>query len=272
MARGTPALPLRSIIRDYRGYRIDGPPGTHRGLPSRHLTFIISLDEPVDIARMPGDAQAPGRFQSFVGGLHATPASIRHDGFQYGVSLDLTPLGARALLGLPAGELAYGVVPLEDVFGPSASGLVDRLVSSLGWGDRFAVLDEVLVRRLKEGCVPPAPVAWAWRRLVSAGGAVEVDTLARDVGYSRRQLSELFRRELGLSPKVAARVVRFEHSRRLLERSEGASLARVAASSGYYDQAHLTREWREIAGCTPSTWMVEELPFLQDDAAALDAG
>ena len=55
---GTPAPPLRSIVGRYRGYRIDGAAGTHRGLPSRHLTFIISLHDPVDIARMPDGAPA----------------------------------------------------------------------------------------------------------------------------------------------------------------------------------------------------------------------
>jgi AraC-like DNA-binding protein len=261
---GTPAPPLRAVIGMYRGYRIDGPSGAHRGLPSRHLTFIISLDEPVDIVRMPGGAQAPGRFQAFVGGLHAAPASIRHEGFQYGLSLELTPLGARALLGLPAGALAYMVVGLEDVFGRAAIGLVDRLVTSPGWRERFAVLDEVLVRRLQEGRRPPSEVSRAWERLVSTDGAVEATALAADVGYSRRHLGELFRRELGLSPKVAGRVLRFERSRRLLEQPGRPGLATVAARSGYYDQAHLTREWREIAGCTPTTWMAEELPFVQD--------
>ncbi len=262
---GAPAPPLRSCIGRYLGYRTDGPSGTHRGLPSPHLTFIISLDEPVDIARMPGDSQPPGRFQAFVGGLHATPASIRHDGFQHGLSLELTPLGARSLLGLPAGELANTVVHLEDVLGPSAVCLVDRLASAAGWRQRFAILDEVLVRRLRDGCAPPREVTWAWERLLSSGGMVGTGALAVDVGYSRRHLGALFQRELGLSPKVAARVVRFERSRRLLERSERPSLANVAASSGYYDQAHLTREWREIAGCTPTTWMAEELPYVQDD-------
>jgi AraC-like DNA-binding protein len=272
MVTGTPAPPLRSSIGRYRGYRIDGPSGTHRGLPSHHLTLIISLDEPVDIVRMPGEVQGPGRFQAFVGGLHATPASIRHDGFQHGVSLELTPLGARALLGLPAGELAYGVVHLEDVFGPSAPGLVDRLVSAPGWRDRFAVLDEVLVRRMREGCGPPREVIRAWQRLLSSGGTIDTSALAMDVGYSRRHLGALFQRELGLSPKVAARVVRFERSRQLIERSGRPSLAGVAATSGYYDQAHLTREWREIAGCTPTTWMAEELPFVQDGAGGPGAG
>jgi AraC-like DNA-binding protein len=262
---GTPAPPLRSIIAGYRGYHLLAPPGIHRGLPSRYLTFIISLDEPVDICRMPGDKQAPARLQAFVGGLHDGSATIRHHGLQYGISLQLTPLGARALLGLPAGQLAYTVVQLEDVFGPRGGALVDRLAGCASWQDRFAVLDEVLVQRLKEGCDPPREVAWAWQQIVSSGGAVEVAALASEVGYSRRHLGELFRRELGLSPKVAARVLRFERSRRLIERADQTSLAGVAAASGYYDQAHLTREWREIAGCTPTTWIAEELPYVQDD-------
>jgi AraC-like DNA-binding protein len=268
---GAPSPPLRSIIGRYRGYRIDGPPGIHRGLPSRHLTFIISLADPVDIARMPADSQAPGRFQAFVGGLHASPASIRHDGTQQGISLELTPLGARALLGLPAGELASTVVPLEDVLGTTALGLVDRLATSFGWHERFSALDEALVQRLKEGRGPSRQVAWAWQQLVSTAGAVEVGALASKVGYSRRHLGELFRRELGLPPKVAARVLRFERSRRVLERRDRPSLAAVAALSGYYDQAHLNREWREIAGCAPTTWMAEELPSVQDEPVDLGA-
>jgi AraC-like DNA-binding protein len=268
---GTPAPPLRSILGSYHGYHLVGPPGTHRGLPSRHLTFIISLDDPVDICRMPGGAQAPARLQAFVGGLHAGSATIRHQGVQYGISLQLTPLGARALLGLPAGQLAYTVVDLDDVFGASAGGLVDRLEACASWHDRFRVLDEVLIQRVKEGCSPPPELAFAWQQLISTGGAIDVGTLASEVGYSRRHLSELFRREFGLSPKVAARVLRFERSRRLIERAQLANLAGVAAASGYYDQAHLTREWRDIAGCTPTTWIAEELPSVQDDHPGVDS-
>jgi AraC-like DNA-binding protein len=268
---GTPAPPLRCILGSYQGYHLIGRPGTHRGLPSRHLTFIISLDEPVDICRMPADTQPPAKLQAFVGGLHAGSATIRHEGVQYGISLQLTPLGARALLGVPAGELAYAVVSLDDVFGTSAAELVDRLASSATWNDRFRILDEVLIQRVKEGWAFSPQLAWAWQQLISTGGAIEVGALASEVGYSRRHLGELFRRELGLSPKVAARVLRFERSRRLIERAQPTNLAGVAAASGYYDQAHLTREWREMAGCTPTTWIAEELPSVQDERLAVDS-
>lgn len=90
-------------------------------------------------------------------------------------------------------------------------------------------------------------------------------TLAQEVGGSRRHLGERFRREFGLTPKVAGRVMRFESTRRLLGTPGRPGLADVAARCGYADQAHLTREWRELAGCTPSTWLTEELPSIQDD-------
>ncbi len=220
---------------------------------------------------MPEADQAPGRFQAFVGGLHTSPAYIRHDGYQHGISIELTPFGARRVLGMPAGALAYSVVALEELLGPVVPGLVDRLVSTQGWRERFAALDEALVSRLQDGPGPAPEVSFAWDRLVSTGGAVDVSALATEVGYSRRHLGELFRRELGLAPKAAARVLRFEASRQLVARAGRNGLASVAAAAGYYDQAHMAREWREMAGCPPSVWMAEELPSVQDEPVALGA-
>ncbi|MDQ3610033.1 MAG: helix-turn-helix domain-containing protein [Actinomycetota bacterium] len=264
-AVGWPRPALGSFVERYLGYRQEGlAGGSHQGLPSRHVTVIISLGPPVDIAAMPDPAQPPGSFPAFAAGLHAAPATVHHDGNQYGVHLELTPPGARALLGVPAWELASRVVDLGDLLGRRASEMADRLATTPGWPERFAVLDAVLARGAVE-VDPPAPeVAWAWRRLVTTGGAVQMSALAAAVGWSRRHLSERFRRELGLPPKVVARVLRFERSRRVLERPGRPGLAEVAVACGYYDQAHLTRDWRELAGCTPTAWMAAELPSVQD--------
>jgi AraC-like DNA-binding protein len=272
-ALGRPAPPLRPFVDRYVGYRQEGfAPGVHRGLPSRHLTFIVSLGEPVDIAGMPDAAQRPGSFQAFVGGLHAAPATIRHDGTQFGVSIDLTPLGARALLGMPAGELAWSVVDLEDLVGRPGRELVERLAGAPTWPARFAVLDAVLARRLDEPAAPAPEAVRAWNRLVATGGNVDVQSLAREVGWSRRHLSERLRLEVGLPPKVLGRVLRFERARRLLQRPPRPGLADVAAVCGFYDQAHLNREWRELAGCSPTTWLAEELlPSVQDGTAEVGA-
>jgi AraC-like DNA-binding protein len=270
-AAALPALALRPFVAGYGGYRLDGfAPGVHRGLPSPRLTFIVSLDDPVDIATMPSPGR-PGRFGAFVAGLHASPATIRHEGRQVGLHVDLTPFGAHALLGVPAAELAGFAVELVDLLGPLGVELQDRAVAAPTWPERFAILDDVLVRARREAPAPPPEVAWAWRRVVETGGAVEIGALAREVGWSRRHLGARFRSQLGLSPKTAARVVRFDRARALLLRPGRRGLADVAAACGFFDQAHMTRDWHDLAGCTPTAWLAEDFPSVQDDGAALAA-
>jgi len=267
-----PAPALRPYVERYVGYRMSGfEPGIHRGLPSRHLTFIVTFDAPLELVGMPGARQAPGRFVAMVSGFHAAPAVLRHDGNQHGVQLLLTPLGARTLLRTPASALVSQVVHLDDVLGHLAHELVERLSSARGWPARFAVLDRVLLGALRptRGLVPE--VAATLRGLVASAGNVGVDQLAREVGWSRRHLSERFREEIGLPPKVMARVLRFERAKTMLTAAARPRLAEVAARCGYADQAHLTREWRAMAGLSPSSWLREEkLPFFQDEGGAED--
>ncbi len=87
--------PLRGLVAWYSGYRQEGPPGRHRGLPSPYLTMIITLDDPLVIVRHPDPALPPGSYQTLVGGLRTSPALITHDGRQSGVQVGLNPLGAR---------------------------------------------------------------------------------------------------------------------------------------------------------------------------------
>lgn len=265
---GRPAPALAPWVSRYVGYRMEGfDPGFHTGLPGPSMTFIVSLSDPVDIARFPGDRQSPAAMQAFVGGLHTEPARIAHDGNQHGISVDLTPLGARALLGVPAAALAWWTASLDDVLGPSYRSLADRLASCPTWAGRFAVLDWALLAGAasRRPSVPPAEVTEAFRLLQATGGRITVKEIAARVGWSRRHLAERFGREIGLSPKAAARVVRFDRARRMLQ-AGGHGLAAVAATCGYADQAHFTREFRDLAGSTPTAWLGEELPYVQDPA------
>jgi AraC-like DNA-binding protein len=272
MVTWLPPAPLRPFVERYVGYRQEGcDAGTHRGLPSRHLTLIFSLGPPVDVAGMPDPSQPAASFDALAAGLHASHATIVHDGTQYGIHLDLTPLGARAWLGLPAGELAFSVVALDTLLGRRGTLLGEQLRAAATWRERFATLDGALVGITDRVREPSPEVGWAWTRVKESGGIIDVGTLASEVGWSRRHLGERFRREVGLSPKVAARVVRFEKSRRLLEETPRPGLASIAATCGFYDQAHLTREWHQFAGCTPTEWMAEELPSVQDDAGVSGA-
>lgn len=271
-----PAAPLRGLVTGYVGSRMAGfAPGMHRGLPTHHVGLIIALDQPIHLAAMSDRRQPPGSFQVLAYGLRTGPAVIAHDGTSYSVSIDLSPAGARLLLGVPAAALADRVVSLDELLGRTAAELAERLASAPGWPARFAVLDEVLARRAVAGTQPAAVLAHVWRRIVERGGSVTVAELAAETGYSRQHLRTLFVREHGVSPKQAARLVRFHRSHRMLRKLARARpagrrvpLAEVAARCGYYDQAHLARDWNELAGCPPSAWLAgEDLPFVQDRPA-----
>ncbi|MEU9118536.1 helix-turn-helix domain-containing protein [Streptomyces sp. NPDC048506] len=273
----SPAPPLRPYVSAYAGYRQAGvPPRQHRGLPSPRLTLIFTLDEPLTLAGHPDPGQAPGAYDTLIGGLHTRPALITHQGRQSGVQLGLHPLGARALLGLPAGELASIDLPAEAVLGRWATELGERLRAAADWPERFRLLDTQLLRRLSpaaggtgpgRGAGPALEVVRAWRLLARSRGAVPVAALADDVGWSARHLTARFRQETGLTPKAAARVIRFDRARRLLGAAAGTGtpplLADLAVHCGYFDQAHLAREFRALAGCPPSRWLAEEFRNVQ---------
>src|SRR5215469_16072824 len=218
--RQRPAGLLRSYVAHYTGYRQRGvPPARHRGLPSPFLTLIFTLDEPLTILAHPDPGQPPGEFGTLLGGLHSVPALITHAGAQSGIQVALRPLGARALLGLPAGELAEVDVPAEAVLGGVCAELRDRVRTAAGWPERFAVLDEILLRRIGSRAEVAPEVSWAWHELLRAGGTVRVSALAAGTGWSGRHLNSRFQAEIGLTPKAAARVIRFDRARRLLVRN-----------------------------------------------------
>lgn len=260
-----PTSAITPFVAGYAGFRQAGvEPNRHRGLPSPFLTVIFTLDEPLFLAAHADPGQPPASYQTLVGGLHATPALIVHEGWQSGIQLMVSPLAARALLGMPAGEVAGIDVDGEAVFGPLAGEVQDRLCSAADWRARFAVLDAFLVARLRATDTRGVcdEVRHAWQRLLRTGGATTVASLAAETGWSERHLRTRFLAEIGLGPKAAGRVIRFHRARRELARRAAAGLpldlAGLAVSFGYFDQAHLDREFRVMAGCSPTTWLSEE--------------
>ena len=262
-----PRPALRPYLDRSVGYREAGnPPSVHRGLPSPQLTLIFTLDDPLIMAAHPDPAQQPGVFDALVGGLHTRPALIANPGRQSGVQLSVNPLGARALLGMPAAEIAEHDYHVEDLLGPAfVARLRERIVQAATWPERLDIIEELLVERLDAEADFRPEVRHVWHALLASGGAADVAGLAKSVGWSTRHLSAEFRAEFGVGPKAFARLVRFRRVVAHLPRATqaGLSLAEVAAAHGYYDQSHLAAEFRALAGCPPTVWMAEEFRNFQ---------
>jgi AraC-like DNA-binding protein len=212
--------------------------------PGAHSVLLVSFGE---------DWQIDGeRVQSFAGGLHVRQVTTEHGGRASGIHVNLAPPAAYALFGLPLDALAQRVVPLEDVLDEPS--LADRLHAAEGWRARFALLDGILLRRFGESTAASREVAWAWSRLVETGGRVAVGSLAAELGWSRKRIVARFREQVGLPPKAAARLLRFERARSLAEREAQRDWARIALECGYYDQSHLINDFRAVTGRTPETF------------------
>ncbi|RJL34662.1 AraC family transcriptional regulator [Bailinhaonella thermotolerans] len=223
------------------------------------MSIMIPEEDPVQVA-WAGRSGPAGRMRAVVAGLHLGAAELRQEGPARGVWVRLTPLGARALLGVPASEPAGRAAELADVV-PELADLPERLAAR-PHGARREVLEDALLAGLARHGERAArsPVGAALAALRRAG---RVEEAARLLGCSRRHLGAVVRSELGVTPKEYQRLVRFEAARGRLvaaARAGEAGLAAVAAASGFADQAHLSREWRAMAGCTPTEWLRAEGP------------
>ena len=170
------------------------------------------------------------------------------------------------MLGASA-ELTGTVESLADVWVRDAGQVEEKLRAATSWDERFTIAADVLGRRLCDRPSVDPEVAYAWRRTVTSRGRVRVAGLAEEVGWSRKRLWSRFRSQIGLTPKRAVQLVRFDHAAHLL--AAGHDAASVAAQSGYVDQSHLHREVRAIAGVTPTA--VATAPWLAIDDVAWPA-
>jgi AraC-like DNA-binding protein len=250
VAERPPAADLRGLVSTCRAYAQQRPvPSSHRTMPMPGVPLVISLGGPHVIRDRAGRVVTRG---SFVAGPHERDVVVEADGF-VGLQADLTPLGALRLVGGGLHELADEVVELEDILGVAdARRLVDDLACEPDPHRRTARLEAALRARLATAPRPCPKVAWALERISRTSGSVPVGLLAGELGWSTRHLTRRFREQVGLPPKRFARVVRFHRAATLLERPDGPGLAEIAQLAGYYDQAHLTNEVRELCGRTPA--------------------
>jgi len=236
--------------------------------------------EPVDLPVVPhpavmvlfnlGDAaivvdHGPGQQQRerVVAGLAPIGVCGRAGGGFECLQLRLSPMVAYTVLGASS-QLGGTVVVLDELWGRDAVRIQEQLRAAGSWAERFELADAALARRYDARRAVDSEVAFAWKQMIASRGRVRVERLADEVGWSRRRLWSRFVSQIGLTPKRAARLVRFDDAAHRLIAGHGAAL--VAAESGYVDQSHLHREVMDFAGITPAAIAVS--PFLAVDDVA----
>lgn len=255
MRRRLPDPRLQGIVSDICGYR-EMTPGHMRNVEYASLTvpLVISFAEPfaIGLGKAPGDND---RFASFAAGLFAGPVVIESFGSACCVQVNFTPLGARRFFRLPMSELADSMVVLDDVLGAQGLALREKLGNAPDWTTRFDMAEAFVTARLENAAETPLEIAWAYDRIIASGGRTRIGSIAERLGWSRKHLAGSFSNAIGIGPKTLSGIVRFNRALGL-SRQPTVDWAGIAADCGYADQAHLVREFRDLAGETPTALSV----------------
>ncbi|GAB2648190.1 helix-turn-helix domain-containing protein [Nocardia goodfellowii] len=290
-------LELRGIYQVRAKDVVHSPAALFEGLDViRCFGFDVTEPETVRRRKIPGgtvkivfalDGVFGGRAiepTALVIGMHDRGGRTEHSGRMHSVQVQLGPLAARRLLGVPMGELRNTTADLGALIGRPAGELTDRLAHAVDWTQRFALVagfvrdraaaaapaDPAIthaVAALRRIAAAPADPAIthaeaALRRTAAAPAdpaithavaalrrqrGTAVTALADEIGWSHRYFRRRFTEQVGLPPKDYSSLLRFSHALTVL----GSDPSAVAADLGYYDQSHLIRDFHRFAGTTP---------------------
>ena len=239
-----------------------------RVIPSGTVEIVFNLQEDAFRIQRPGAGEEAARFGgAIVSGPYGRAFGVETRAHASIVGVHLEPGGAASVLGVPARDLADRHVALEDLWGRSARELRERLCAAKEPRQRFRILEEALIARLSPRSPMRGEVEYGLGRLGVPG--VEVGAVAREVQLSHRRFIQLFTERVGMTPKRYARVRRFQ---RALDRVDGDGApewARVALDCGYFDQAHLCRDWTEFTGLSPAEFVRLRSVPVKDNHVAL---
>jgi len=158
--------------------------------------------------------------------------------------------GAFPFFGVPAGELLNVRTSLEALWGPNAATVVDQVLSAPTPDAKFDVLEAALVRAARSFERHPG-VAFAMRRLSALPPVAGVAAVSKAMGMCERRFRDRFLSEVGMAPKLFARVQRFQAVIGAVHAIGEVDWADVAADCGYFDQAHFIHDFRAFSGFTP---------------------
>lgn len=276
---------LRAYVHGYLGSEGYLPAALReRSLPSAEIAMLVNFGSPHRTLDVADPHRSTNHQNAWIVGLHDSYQLSEAVGARRFMVIRFTPIGAHLFLKIPMETLANRTVELEQIDFPIARFLLNRLKAAGDWESRFAVMDSLIAERVVSARSPSAGLVWAWERLQETHGETEVGLLAAEIGCSRRHLIASFRQHIGLPPKTVARILRFNHTLRVMNRigrnldnnpdsrpyfdlpqignacHRNVRWPEVALDCGYYDQAHLIKEFQAFAGVTPAAFLRQMSP------------
>ena len=234
--------------------------GTHRTLlPDGRFQLVISLAEgPINalIDPMDGGGIAP----SLLIGIRSRFNILDTAKLGSGMGVVFRPGGAHAFLGAFTDAFHNKNASLDLIWGSMVRSLRDRLRATNHPAEKFRVLEAALLGHLNERLSLNTAVRYALQEFARRPEIPRVRELAHEAGLSRRRFSQLFREQIGLTPKLYCRLQRFQNTLKLIASGASVDWAQLALAAGYCDQAHLAHEFHDFSGLSPSAYLASPSP------------
>ena len=225
-------------------------------LPTGTLELVINLRQNelrfYDAERPENCSRLSGAVVSGAFGRGFTPDST---GVSSIIGVHFKPGGAFPFLGHPAGDLADTHIDLEILWGPLVHRLRERLCEARTSAERFQLLQEALLSRLCHGVEQHYAVSAALEMFGKNQAGPRVREAAKHLGLSQRRFIQVFKAEVGMTPKLFSRIQRFQQTRTLIQQNPSINWADLAVDLGYFDQSHFIREFLEFSGVSPTDYV-----------------
>jgi AraC-like DNA-binding protein len=234
------------------------PHALERLLPDGTSSIVFNLHE--DVTRI-HDRCDHRRFNKFSGaivsGVHSSYFVLDTAEQFSTLGVFFKPGGIHAFLAMPNSELANQHVALEDVWGPKAGTLRQRILETPTAEGKVAVVERALLDRLRFRAEHHDAMRFAMMELSRCTGPGAVQAVTERVGFSHRRFVQLFANQVGITPKAYSRIRRFQKVIELARAGGDLHWASLALAAGYYDQAHFIHDFREFSGLSPSRYLLQ---------------
>jgi AraC-like DNA-binding protein len=248
-----PPAALADSVLSLWEMRIPSIPGTStvRILPNACVDIVLYASDPSHGEGAAAIVAPPHR--SYVVGSTLRSFIVKSIGWRHVLGASLRPEGVQPLLGIPAGVIGESVAFLDDIIGPAAAQIEDRVLSGAPDGS-LSRLAQCLQERRRAAPPPDETTHRAVELVQRSGGTARIDALLDELNVPARRLERNFLSNVGMSPKLFSRLVRFDRAVRDLGARGATPWSQFALAHGYADQAHFINEFREFAGVSPSEY------------------
>lgn len=192
--------------------------------------------------------------QSFVVAQMKSFMQIQSHGKTGLIAVRFSALGAYHFFGMPMKEIVNSEAGLRNVWQELAAEVEERIYHAVNTQQRSQIIQHYLLLQLSRNGYIDKGIEFCVNEIKSTKGQISAERLADKVGISNRQLVRRFDKCIGLSPKEFIRIIKFISSLDMINQSKNKSLTEIGFESGYYDQAHFIRDFKEFSGMTPTDY------------------